>query len=125
MKTIMLVVHVLLAAGVIALVLLQRGKGAETGAAFGGGASGTVFGSQGSANFLSRSTAVIATLFFITSLALAYIYSSGSKPRSVTDGVVQDVPVEQQQSMDFPLDNGGGQADMPTLPLEPVKPAGE
>jgi len=72
MHTILVVFHLFLAIGVIGLVLMQHGKGADAGAAFGSGASGTVFGSQGSANFLSRSTAVLATLFFITSLALAW-----------------------------------------------------
>jgi len=61
---IILVVHVLIATGLIALVLLQQGKGADAGAAFGAGASGTVFGSQGSASFLTRTTAALATLFF-------------------------------------------------------------
>jgi preprotein translocase subunit SecG len=69
----LIIIHVILAAGIIGLVLLQRGKGADTGAAFGGGASGTVFGSQGASSFLSRTTAVFAALFFANSLALAYM----------------------------------------------------
>ncbi|MCB1850423.1 MAG: preprotein translocase subunit SecG [Gammaproteobacteria bacterium] len=72
MQTILVVVHLFLAIGLIGLVLMQHGKGADAGAAFGSGASGTVFGASGAANFLSRTTAVLATLFFVTSLALAW-----------------------------------------------------
>lgn len=70
-----LIAHTLIALGIIALVLLQRGKGADAGAAFGAGASGTVFGSRGSGSFFSRATAVLATAFFATSLTLAYLSS--------------------------------------------------
>lgn len=73
MYTILVIVEVLVAVGLVGLILLQHGKGADAGAAFGSGASGTVFGSRGSANFLSRATAALATVFFITSLALAYL----------------------------------------------------
>ena len=72
--------HVLVALGIIGLVLLQHGKGADMGSGFGGGASGSLFGATGSANFLSRATAVLATLFFITSLGLAYLATN--KPRA-------------------------------------------
>ncbi len=72
---VMLGVHVIVAVTVIALVLLQHGKGADVGAAFGGGASGSVFGATGSANFLSRATALLAAIFFLTSLGLAYVAS--------------------------------------------------
>ncbi|MCJ7452375.1 MAG: preprotein translocase subunit SecG [Steroidobacteraceae bacterium] len=84
------VVHVLLAFGIIALVLLQRGKGADAGAGFGAGASGTVFGARGSASFLSRTTAVLATLFFLSSLALSYLFSHGAVPTSVMDRVATE-----------------------------------
>lgn len=73
LHTATLIVHVLLAVSIVGLVLLQRGKGADAGAGFGSGASGTVFGARGSASFLSRSTATLAALFFVTSLALAYL----------------------------------------------------
>src|SRR5688500_1472188 len=73
LQTITTVVHVLLAAGIVGLVLLQRGKGADAGAGFGAGASGTVFGARGSASFLSRTTATLAALFIVTSLTLAYM----------------------------------------------------
>ena len=70
--SLVLTVHVLVGLGVIGLVLVQHGKGADMGAAFGSGASGSLFGSSGSANFLSRTTAVLATVFFITSLGLSF-----------------------------------------------------
>ena len=88
--SIVLVVHVLAALGVIGLVLLQHGKGADMGAAFGSGASGSLFGASGSANFLSRTTAILATVFFVTSLSLAYLMAS--KPK--TTGSVMERAVE-------------------------------
>ena len=75
MATIVLVIHVIAAFGIIGLVLLQHGKGADMGAAFGGGASGSLFGATGSANFLSRATSMFAVVFFLTSLGLTWIYS--------------------------------------------------
>ena len=78
--TLIVVVHVLSALAVIGLVLLQHGKGADVGAAFGGGASGSLFGATGSANFLSRATAVIAVVFFLSSLGLAYL--ANVKPKT-------------------------------------------
>lgn len=83
--TLVLILHVIVGAMIIGLVLLQRGKGAETGAAFGAGASATVFGAKGSANFLSRSTAVLATVFFATSLSLAYLGSQRPVEKSIVD----------------------------------------
>ncbi len=82
-----LIVHVLISAAIIGLVLLQRGKGAEAGAAFGSGASGTVFGARGSANFLSRTTAVLATAFFLSSMGLAYLGSRQAPVESLMDAV--------------------------------------
>lgn len=82
----LLIVHVLAALGVVVLVLLQQGKGAEMGAAFGSGSSGSLFGATGSANFLSRTTAVLAVVFFLTSLGLAYMATSQPK----TGGSVMD-----------------------------------
>lgn len=92
--SITLTVHILVGLGVIGLVLLQHGKGADMGAAFGSGASGSLFGATGSANFLSRTTAVLATLFFITSLTLAYIASNrpAKSAGSVMDAVKVEVP---------------------------------
>lgn len=80
LKTLVIVVQLLSALGVIGLVLLQHGKGADMGAAFGSGASGSLFGASGSANFLSRTTAVLATLFFVSTLALTYLGSYHAKP---------------------------------------------
>lgn len=87
METLLLVLHVILAIALVTFVLLQRGKGAEAGAAFGGGAGASqgVFGSRGSANFLSRTTAFLATAFFGTSLALAVVASN----RAADDGQIQ------------------------------------
>src|SRR6187402_2221477 len=87
-----LVFHVLLASAIVGLVLLQRGKGADAGAGFGAGASGTVFGARGSASFLSRTTAVLATLFFLSSLGLAYLLSRQAAPTSVVDRVQTEPP---------------------------------
>ena len=80
LHTATIVFHVLIAAAIVGLVLLQRGKGADAGAGFGAGASGTVFGARGSASFLSRMTATLAALFFATSLTLAYL--GGTQARS-------------------------------------------
>jgi preprotein translocase subunit SecG len=93
-QTLAVVFHVLLAAAIIGLVLIQRGKGADAGAGFGAGASGTVFGSRGSGSFLSRTTAILATLFFLTSLGLSYLFSQAEAPTSVVDRVqpVQTAP---------------------------------
>jgi len=85
METIIWIVHALAALGVIGLVLLQHGKGADMGAAFGSGASGSLFGVTGSTNFLSRATAVLVAVFFTTSLTLAYISSHRGKQSSVLD----------------------------------------
>jgi len=89
MKEILLVIHMISAVGIVIFVLLQQGKGADAGAAFGGGggASQTLFGARGSANFMSRTTAVLAIIFFSVSLALAVVYSrqSAQSGRSITD----------------------------------------
>src|SRR5207253_6988318 len=92
-KTLLVVAQVLSALGVIGLVLLQHGKGADVGAAFGSGASGSLFGASGSANFLSRTTAILAVVFFLTTFVLAYLASS--KPR--VGGGVMDAVKEQPQ----------------------------
>jgi preprotein translocase subunit SecG len=72
LNNLLIVIQVLCAVAIIILILLQHGKGADMGAAFGGGASGSLFGASGSANFLSRSTAVLASIFFVTTIAMAY-----------------------------------------------------
>lgn len=83
-----LTVHILVGLGVIVLVLLQHGKGADMGAAFGSGSSGSLFGATGSANFLSRTTGILAAIFFVTSLTLAYIASN--RPATGAGGSVID-----------------------------------
>jgi preprotein translocase subunit SecG len=85
-----LLAHVLVGLSVIGLVLVQHGKGADMGAAFGSGASGSLFGSSGSANFLSRTTAALATVFFITSLSLSYM--AGKRPAESSSILERDVP---------------------------------
>src|SRR3954447_4149769 len=92
MEIAVLVLHVLAALGICGLVLLQHGKGADVGAAFGSGASGSIFGASGSANFLSRATAVLAVVFFLTSLGLTYVSSRKSDAR----GVMADHPATTQ-----------------------------
>lgn len=87
LQTILLVVHVLVALALIAIILLQQGRGATAGAAFGSGASGTVFGARGSATFLSRATSVLAILFFGNCLLLAWLASGQSAPRSLGDEI--------------------------------------
>lgn len=81
MQVAILMVHVVIAVALVVLILLQQGKGAEAGAAFGGGASQTVFGSRGSGNFLSRTTGILAAGFFVTSMALAYFATRQAKRR--------------------------------------------
>jgi preprotein translocase subunit SecG len=114
-----LLIHILAAIGVIGLVLVQHGKGADMGAAFGSGASGSLFGATGSANFLSRTTAVLAAVFFVTSLSLAYIASS--KPQT-TGSVMQDTVESQPVSAPpaapadkpaSPVDSGSKAKDIP------------
>jgi preprotein translocase subunit SecG len=88
--TILEIILVFVAVALVILILLQQGKGADAGAAFGSGASGTVFGAGGSANFLSHTTAVLATLFFILALAMAYLsHHTGAAPQSVVERAVQ------------------------------------
>ena len=91
-----IVAHVLVALAIIGLVLLQHGKGADMGSGFGGGASSSLFGATGSANFLSRATAVLATIFFLLSLALAYLATNRAPQEG--GGVMDAVRQQQQQS---------------------------
>jgi len=93
MQTVVLIGHTIIAVLIIILVLLQRGKGADAGAAFGSGASGTVFGASGSSNFFSRATAVLATLFFASSLTLAYM-SSQQGARGL-DSLLENASIEE------------------------------
>jgi preprotein translocase subunit SecG len=92
---VLIIVHVVVALGIIGLVLLQHGKGADMGSGFGGGASGSLFGATGSANFLSRATAVLAALFFALSLALAYVATR--RPADQGGGVIDAIRSKQTQ----------------------------
>ena len=94
------VAQVLLSVSLIALVLMQHGKGADAGAAFGSGASASVFGARGSGNFLSKATAIIAALFFIVCLSLAYVSSNREVPSSVTESVITIENETQQVTTD-------------------------
>ena len=94
--------HVLIAILIVVLVLLQKGKGADMGSAFGAGASGTLFGAKGSANFLSRTTGVLATIFFITSLTLAYLNKGTTITESVLDKVDNSLTEQVEPSQTRP-----------------------
>src|SRR5688572_26797409 len=95
LTTLLIVLHVLIALAIILLVLLQHGKGADMGSGFGGGSSGSLFGATGSANFLSRTTAVLAAIFFILSLALAY--TATRRPASEGGGVIEAIRQQEAQ----------------------------
>jgi preprotein translocase subunit SecG len=100
--TLILIIDVIVALCIIGLVLLQHGKGADVGAAFGSGSSGSLFGATGSANFLSRTTAVLAVVFFVTTFALAYLVAN--RPRS-SGGVIDTVKEQPQRpSLASPAD---------------------
>jgi preprotein translocase subunit SecG len=98
---VLIVLHVLVALAIIGLVLLQHGKGADMGSGFGGGASGSLFGATGSANFLSRSTAVLAAIFFLLSLALAWVATNRSSEQG-PGGVIDAVRQQQEPAKDVP-----------------------
>ncbi|MBI3897858.1 MAG: preprotein translocase subunit SecG [Gammaproteobacteria bacterium] len=105
MREIIIIVDVLAALGLVTLVLLQQGKGADMGAAFGSGASQTLFGSRGTANFLTRATAVLAVVFFLSNLGLAYLAKGHAQPSSVTT-----VPATQTPAV-------------PEVPVTPATPS--
>ena len=114
MQTTVLVFHILAAVGIVVLVLLQHGKGADMGAAFGSGSAGSLFGSAGASNFLSRTTAVLAAVFFATSLGLTY-FSSSTK----SSGVLQHLETPATK-----LDAGTKSEVKPAAPA-PSAPAPE
>ncbi|MCB1792394.1 MAG: preprotein translocase subunit SecG [Gammaproteobacteria bacterium] len=117
MESVLVVVHLFLAIGLVALILIQHGKGADMGAAFGSGASATVFGSRGASNFLSRTTAILATAFFLTSLALAYFAMQTTEPDTVMKSV-EPAPQVETVTPDVPV-----VPDLPSVP-ETAVPAG-
>jgi preprotein translocase subunit SecG len=127
LHTAVVILHLLFAAAIVALVLLQRGKGADAGAGFGAGASGTVFGARGSASFLSRTTATLAVLFIGTSLTLAYMGSRApDAPKSVIDRVkLPDSDTVPALPSVVPAPPAGDQANNDRAvepPVEPVDP---
>ena len=116
MYQVLIVVHVLLGLGVVGLVLMQQGKGADAGAAFGTGSSGSVFGAQGAASFLSRATAILATLFFMTSLGLAVL---NGKQGAAYD-LMNTPKVEELDTLGIP-DVGGAKGVVDTSPVPDVE----
>ena len=131
MQTILVVVHLFLALGLVGLVLMQHGKGADAGAAFGSGTSGTVFGAAGAANFLSRATAVLATLFFITSLAMAWYAMQVTETKGLmeTEAVVEQevVPPAASDVPVVPGSQAGGEAgsSVPVIEAPKAEASGE
>lgn len=109
MESILVVVHLFLAIGLVGLILMQHGKGADMGAAFGSGASASVFGSRGASNFLSRTTGVLAALFFATSLTMAYFAMQSTEPETLMDAVAP--PAVESANPDVPA-----VIDLPSIP---------
>jgi preprotein translocase subunit SecG len=118
MHTLVLVLHVLAAIGIVTLVLLQHGKGADMGAAFGSGSAGSLFGSAGAANFLSRTTAILAAVFFVSSLALTYFQSATSRSGGVTESL--SAPAGKVETK--PATPAAPSAPAPAAPEKPVSP---
>src|ERR1700682_2782765 len=119
-ETALLALHVLVAAALIGFVLLQHGKGADMGAAFGSGASGSLFGAVGSANFLSRTTAILATVFFLSSLGLTYLGSIRAGPGDIMkQGVMQKAPEPANKAAEVPAPVGP--TAQPAVPPAPAK----
>ncbi len=117
-----LIFHVVVALAVIGLVLLQHGKGADMGSGFGGGSSGSLFGASGSANFLSRATAVLATIFFLTSLGLAYLATHKTKVSGgIMDNVKTETPAPNSAGKSTPPAAGASKEAVPGAMKEPAK----
>src|SRR5690606_14080385 len=114
--TILLIVQVLSALAIIVLVLLQQGKGADMGSAFGSGSAGSLFGATGAANFLSRTTKWAAVVFFATTLGLAYVSHKGSSsPGAVDSGVMQNFPADRSVPQ-VPGSNNGSSVPQTSAP---------
>jgi len=122
LHSLLVTLHLALCVAIVGLVLIQRGKGADAGAGFGAGASGTVFGARGSATFFSKATAVVATLFIVTSLALTYL---ASQPVEVPDSLVESLPAEAPPALEVPPPGTLGEDEVPALGDEEPAPAGE
>lgn len=121
MHTILLVVHILVAASLIGLILVQRGKGADMGAAFGSGASATVFGSRGSASFLTRTTAVLALLFFVLTGLLAFSTTQKREIKSVTELAAPQIPAKPGTKPALPPAGSPTPTKSGDVPIEPKK----
>lgn len=119
---ILLIVQIVVSVSIIGLVLIQHGKGADAGAAFGSGASGTVFGSRGSGNFLSRTTAILATVFFLNCLALAWIVAHQPETTSLVD---QAVKTEKAATPAATTEVPASKADAETAPVASDKKPAE
>jgi preprotein translocase subunit SecG len=119
MQAILLVLHVFLGVAIIGLILLQHGKGADVGAAFGSGASGTIFGARGSASFLSRATGALAAVFFVNSLALAYVASHSRELASVIERVALP-PAPEGAAVDVPAEPAAPAAPPADVPQPPA-----
>ncbi len=115
-NSILLGMQVLLSISLIVLILMQHGKGADAGAAFGSGASATVFGAKGSGNFMTRATTFLAILFFIVCMSLAYVSSNRYTPQSVTGSVISQEVMPAQGDSDLPPSDGEGSAQDSDLP---------
>ena len=120
METLILVLHVLAALAIVGLVLLQHGKGADMGAAFGSGSAGSLFGSAGAANFLSRTTAVLAAVFFASSLALTYFSAAPSQSGGVTESLA--IPAGKDAAPAAPATSAPAPAGVPAQPKSPEIP---
>ena len=123
MESVILAIHIVIAITLIGLILIQQGKGADAGAAFGGGggASATVFGSQGSGNFMTKTTAILATVFFITSLFLSYLSGKVSAEKSEAIEVsnrVEQVQTEDKPALPASTSMPAETSDKPALPVE-------
>ncbi|MBA3902445.1 MAG: preprotein translocase subunit SecG [Rhodocyclaceae bacterium] len=117
MFPLVLTLHIVVGLAVIGLVLIQHGKGADMGAAFGSGSSGSLFGASGSANFLSRTTAVLATIFFLTSLGLSYLATNSSKaPASVMEQVQTQPAAPAQKPEAAPQQPAGADSKAKDIP---------
>jgi len=121
LTTVLIVLHILVALGIIGLVLLQHGKGADMGSGFGGGASGSLFGATGSANFLSRATAVLAAVFFMLSLALAY--TATRRPAEEGGGVIDVIRQKQESQVPAPSQKPAADVPKPAPQAAPAAPA--
>ena len=112
MENLILIIHVVASLAVIGLVLIQHGKGADAGAAFGGGSSGSVFGARGSSNFLTRATSISVTVFFCTSIALAFVASSKHETSAAFDIAVENSELVEKDTQEITDKNSVSQ-DIP------------